>query len=104
MARGKSDYKVTWEEPPDTIRGGSSGQLYSALEAIKERPHTWAKVVTSQSRSGASSILTGIKKKKRRIPEGKYDFTVRTDGDNNTSALYAIYKGDEGDTAPEGTE
>lgn len=95
MARGKSDYSVAWEEPPATNRGGSSGQLYAALEAIKERPNTWAKIVTSQSRSGASSILTGIKNQKRRIPKGKYDFTVRTDGENNTSALYAQFIGEE---------
>lgn len=94
MARDKADYTVQWEEPPPATRGGSSGQLYEALEAIKERPNAWAKIVQSKSRSGASSILTGIKKEKRRIPEGKYEFTVRTDGEAKTSTLYAMYVGD----------
>lgn len=93
----KSDYKIEWGDPPPATRGGTSGQLYVALEQIKERPGEWAKVVASNSRSGASSILTGIKKQKRRIPEGQYEFQVRTDGTTMTSTLYARYIGSEED-------
>ncbi len=91
----KSNYSIVWEEPPTTTRGGTAGLLFAALQSIQERPDEWAKVVQSNSRSGASSILTGIKNQKRRVPDGKYEFTVRTDSDTGTSALYARYIGSE---------
>lgn len=100
MARTRtpSVYELSYEEPP--VRGGAGGgQLYAVLDKLlADDKGEFAAVARCNSRSGANSILTSIKQGKRRLPAdiNRFEFTTRTDGETNTSTLYAK-------TVPEGT-
>jgi hypothetical protein len=99
MARTRtpSVYELNYEEPP--ARGGAGGgQLYAVLEKLlADDTGQFAAVARCNSRSGANSILTSVKQGKRLLPAPveRFEFTTRTDGETNTSTLYAK-------TVPEG--
>lgn len=95
-------YELSYEAPPPAPNAGNGrGALYAVLERLMadtDHHGEWALIAASKSRSGANSILTGIKQEKRRIPAPveHFEFTARTNSQDNTSNLFARYVGEEG--------
>lgn len=89
--RSTMTYELVEEEPePATNRG----QLFEVLESVVARGQTgdFYRVVLSDNRTGANSVLSRIRSGKSKVPEGaEFEYTCRT-GDG-WSKLYAKYIG-----------
>lgn len=100
--RQATDYSLTFEAPPPAPNSGNGrGALFTVLQNLmndEANRGEWAKIADCKSRSGANSILTGIKQEKRKIPAPleHFEFTARTSSEDNTSRLYARFVGEEG--------
>lgn len=93
--RVKSDFAVVKEVPPPAPNSVSGGQLFQALEEVMKNPGDWFRVAGCNSRSGANSILSTIKKGTRKTPApwDHFEFTARAERGEDTSRLYARYVG-----------
>lgn len=87
--------EVLWEEPPKKNAGGGwhNGKWIPLLEPIMATPGRWARIADGPVK-GLYAKATHLRKRDARVPEGRWEFTVRTiDKEKKTGRLYARYLG-----------
>lgn len=95
--RQPTNYDLVYRDPPPAPNAASGGALFTVLDKLAaDDSGQWAQIAEAASRSGANSILTGIKQGKRKTPHPAewYEFTARTDSKTNTSVLFAKFIGE----------
>lgn len=98
---------IEWEDPPTRRgRGATKFDWVAHLEPVLEHPNKWAKIGTYPSASSASSNAAKLRNGKADVPYGAgyWQFTTRKNEDDGTSALYALYLGDEDEAEDEAVE
>ena len=87
---------VVWETPSPaglTRRGGYNGVWRDRLEPLMDRPGEWARVYEAALNS-RGTIMGHMKHRRYVYPEGRWEFTTRTNPDDPTRYyLYARYLG-----------
>lgn len=101
---------VVYEAEPKMVEAltpapnaNTGGKLYASLLRVKQQGDMshlpedsgFFLIATFSSRSSAASTVTNIKHGKRKIPEGKWSFTSRSNSADNSSVLYAKYLGEQ---------
>lgn len=84
--------EIVWEDPLPS-RSHQPGIWEQRLAPLLERPNTWARVHEA-SKGTVHGQVSVLKRRKVRIPEGRFEFCARN-VDGNTAYIYARYLGPE---------